>query len=112
MPRGRCDGTGSHERNAGVPRAEAALRLRIQWGRHGDGGSGAIPPDYRRQYGLTVDRAAGLEADVPVMHPGPMNRGVEIDSEVADDPARSVIMQQVTHGVAVRMAVLNRAIAG
>ena len=102
----------SHDLDDALPRADAVMMLRIQLERHDDGGSGAIPPDYRRQYGLTVDRAARLKADVPVMHPGPMNRGVEIDSEVADDPARSVIMQQVTHGVAVRMAVLNRAIAG
>ena len=88
------------------------MMLRIQLERHDDGGTGSSSntSDYRRLYGLTVDRAAALKAEVPVMHPGPMNRGVEIDSEVADDPARSVIMQQVTNGVAVRMAVLARAI--
>ena len=102
--------TVSHDLDEALPRADAVMMLRIQLERHDDGGTGSIPSDYRRLYGMTVDRAAGLKAEVPVMHPGPMNRGVEIDSEVADDPARSVIMQQVTHGVAVRMAVLTRAI--
>ena len=102
--------TVSHDLDEALPRADAVMMLRIQLERHDDGGTGSIPSDYRRLYGMTVDRAAGLNAEVPVMHPGPMNRGVEIDSEVADDPDRSVIMQQVTHGVAVRMAVLTRAI--
>ena len=98
-----------HDLDETLPRADAVMMLRIQLERHDDAG-GAIPPDYRRLYGLTVDRAARLRADVAIMHPGPMNRGVEIDSEVADDPDRSVIMEQVTNGVAVRMAVLRRAI--
>ncbi len=104
--------TVSHDLDEALPRADAVMMLRIQLERHGDGGAGSNTPDYRRLYGLTVDRAAGLRAEVPVMHPGPINRGVEIDSEVADDPARSLIMQQVTNGVAVRMAVLSRAIRG
>ncbi len=90
-------------------RADAVMTLRIQIERHGSDDGGAIPPDYRRLYGLTVDRAASLPPKVLVMHPGPVNRGVEIDAEVADDPSRSVIMEQVTNGVAVRMAVLRRA---
>lgn len=99
-----------HDLDEALARADAVMMLRIQLERHDGDGGGAIPPDYRRQYGLTVDRAAALPAGVPVMHPGPMNRGVEIDSEVADDPARSVIMEQVTNGVAVRMAVLRKAV--
>lgn len=63
--------------------------------------------EYRSRWGLTTDRDARLDPKVLVMHPGPMNRGVEIDAEVADGP-RSVITQQVTNGVAVRMAVLYR----
>jgi len=97
-----------HDLDEALPRADAVMMLRIQLERHEE--AGAIPPDYRRLYGLTVDRAARLRDDVPIMHPGPMNRGVEIDSEVADDPQRSVIMEQVGVGVAVRMAVLSRAI--
>lgn len=61
--------------------------------------------DYVRNYSLTKDRANRLAEDGIVMHPGPMNRGVEIASEVADSP-RSVILDQVRNGVAVRMAVL------
>lgn len=68
---------------------------------------GLIPSlrDYQRCYGLTRHRLEKAGRDVIVMHPGPMNRGVEIDSDVADGPW-SVILSQVTHGVAVRMAVL------
>jgi aspartate carbamoyltransferase catalytic subunit len=61
--------------------------------------------EYTSRYGLTVERAARLKPDVLVMHPGPMNRGVEIAAEVADGPA-SLVREQVTNGVAVRMAVL------
>jgi aspartate carbamoyltransferase catalytic subunit len=63
--------------------------------------------DYHRDYGLTWDRLERAGPDVLVMHPGPMNRGVEIDSRVADDPTRSAIREQVEIGVAVRMAVLD-----
>lgn len=61
--------------------------------------------EYTDRYGLTVERAGRLKPDTVVMHPGPMNRGVEIAAEVADGPA-SIITEQVTNGVAVRMAVL------
>lgn len=61
--------------------------------------------EYTSLFGLTKSRAAKLKADCLIMHPGPINRGVEIDSDVADSAA-SVILEQVTNGVAVRMAVL------
>ncbi|HZQ84831.1 MAG TPA: aspartate carbamoyltransferase catalytic subunit [Acidimicrobiales bacterium] len=61
--------------------------------------------EYRAIYGLTPERLRALRSDALVMHPGPMNRGVEIDAEAAEDP-RSVITAQVSNGVAVRMAVL------
>ena len=61
--------------------------------------------EYFMLFGLTPSRVARAASDVIIMHPGPMNRGVEIDSEVADGPY-SVILEQVTNGVAVRMAVL------
>jgi aspartate carbamoyltransferase catalytic subunit len=61
--------------------------------------------EYVRFFGLTKERASRLKAGCLIMHPGPMNRGVEIDSEVADGP-QSVILDQVTNGLAVRMAVL------
>ena len=60
---------------------------------------------YHDDWGLTEARLRGARPDAIVMHPGPMNRGVEIDDAVADGP-RSVILAQVTNGVAVRMAVL------
>jgi aspartate carbamoyltransferase catalytic subunit len=67
--------------------------------------------EYTARYGLTTERAARLRKDTLVMHPGPMNRGVEIAAEVAEGPA-SVITEQVTNGVAVRMAVLYRLLGG
>src|SRR5262249_56143612 len=74
--------------------------------REGRGG-GAFPStrEYYNLFGLSVERARRAKPDVIIMHPGPMNRGVEIDSAVADGPY-SVILEQVTNGVAVRMAVL------
>ena len=87
-----------------LPDLDVAYFLRIQHERIG----GALLPsdrEYRTQFGLTVERAARLSPDALIMHPGPMNRGVEIDPEVADDP-RAVVLDQVKHGVPVRMAVL------
>jgi len=68
---------------------------------------GFIPSlrDYQRKFGLTRARLEAAGKEILIMHPGPMNRGVEIDTDVADGPG-SVILRQVTHGVAVRMAVL------
>ena len=80
------------------------MMLRIQQERmHGH----FIPSlrEYFTLFGLTPERLRRATSDVIVMHPGPMNRGVEIDSEVADGPY-SVILEQVSNGVAVRMAVL------
>jgi aspartate carbamoyltransferase catalytic subunit len=63
--------------------------------------------EYFRFYGLDYEKLAAAKPDALIMHPGPMNRGVEIDSEVADDINRSVILDQVELGVAVRMAMLD-----
>ena len=70
---------------------------------------GLVPSarEYFRFYGLDHEKLACAKPDAIVMHPGPMNRGVEIDSAVADDPLHSVIKEQVEMGVAVRMAVLD-----
>ena len=70
---------------------------------------GPVPSEreYFRFWGLDFEKLAAAKPDALVMHPGPMNRGVEIDSAVADDPRRSVIREQVEMGVAVRMAVLD-----
>jgi aspartate carbamoyltransferase catalytic subunit len=71
--------------------------------------NGALLPsarEYFRNYGLTPEKLALAKPDAIVMHPGPMNRGVEIDSEVADGN-QAVILPQVTFGIAVRMAVMS-----
>ena len=71
--------------------------------------NGALLPsaqEFFKHYGLTTDKLALASPDAIVMHPGPMNRGVEIDSPVADGP-HSVILPQVTYGIAVRMAVMS-----
>jgi aspartate carbamoyltransferase catalytic subunit len=67
--------------------------------------------EYSRLFGLSLDRLAGARADVLIMHPGPVNRGIELAPEVADGPY-SVILDQVANGVAVRMAVLYRLLGG
>src|SRR3954469_9956081 len=87
-----------------LPDADVVNLLRIQHERQRKEyfpGTG----EYTRLFGLTKERAEMLKPDCLVMHPGPINRGVEIDSEVADGP-HSVILDQVTNGLAVRMAVL------
>jgi aspartate carbamoyltransferase catalytic subunit len=70
---------------------------------------GALLPsahEYFKYYGLTQEKLAMAKSDAIVMHPGPMNRGVEIDSAVADGP-HAVILDQVNFGIAVRMAVMS-----
>jgi len=84
--------------------ADVVMMLRIQRERQ-RGGAFPSAREYYNLYGLTVERTRRAKPDVIIMHPGPMNRGVEIDSAVADGPF-SVILEQVTNGVAVRMAVL------
>lgn len=95
-----------HDFDAGLRDADVIMMLRIQkerMNRH------AIPDEreYFRRYGLTPERLKLARPDAIVMHPGPINRGVEIDAAVADGP-QSVIRSQVNNGVAVRMAVLNK----
>jgi aspartate carbamoyltransferase catalytic subunit len=89
----------------GIRGADVIIMLRLQNERM----RGALLPsaqEYFRNYGLTPERLQLAKPDAIVMHPGPMNRGVEIDSRVADG-AQSVILPQVTFGIAVRMAVLS-----
>ena len=83
---------------------DAVMMLRVQFER---AAGGAVSSDYRQMFGLTPQRIAKLAQHVIILHPGPMNRGIEIDDRVADDPQRSRILRQVTHGVAARMAVLE-----
>jgi aspartate carbamoyltransferase catalytic subunit len=89
---------------AGLRGVDVIMMLRIQMERQG---KGFFPStvEYFQNWGLTLKRLAEADKEAIVMHPGPMNRGVEIASEVADGP-KSVIMEQVTNGLAVRMAVL------
>jgi aspartate carbamoyltransferase catalytic subunit len=90
--------------------ADAAMALRIQRERMEQGLLASLS-EYARVWGVNAKRADLLRPDGVVMHPGPMNRGVEISPDVADGP-RSVIFEQVTDGVAVRCAVLRRCAAG
>ncbi len=94
-----------HDMKAGLKDVDVVIMLRLQNERM----KGALLPsaqEYFKQFGLTPDKLALAKPDAIVMHPGPMNRGVEIDSEVADGP-QSVILPQVTYGIAVRMAVMS-----
>jgi aspartate carbamoyltransferase catalytic subunit len=86
--------------------ADVVMMLRVQRERLEED-LGDAPGEYLSRYGLTAERLASAAADAVVMHPGPMNRGVEIDSTVADDPQRSLVRLQVEMGVAVRMACLE-----
>ncbi len=91
--------------------ADVVMMLRVQRERlEADLGDG--PGEYLPRYGLTSDRFATASPDAVVMHPGPMNRGIEIEDRIADDPQRSLITLQVEMGVAVRMACLELVVTG
>ncbi len=100
----------SYRIDEAIEGADVVMMLRIQLERM-SGGFFPTTREYHQRYGLTLERLARAGKDVLVMHPGPMNRGVEIASEVADGPY-SVILDQVTNGVAVRMAVLYLLLGG
>ena len=100
----------THSIDEAVEGADVIMMLRIQLERMA-GGFFPTTREYHKRYGLTQERVRRAKKDVLVMHPGPMNRGVEIASEVADGPY-SVILEQVTNGVAVRMAVLYLLLGG
>ena len=91
--------------------ADVVMMLRVQRERLEEDLDDA-PGEYLERYGLTAERLARAAPDAVVMHPGPMNRGVEIESAVADDPQRSLIALQVEMGVAVRMACLELLLGG
>ncbi len=94
-----------HSLDDAVEKADVIMMLRIQLERQGKLSFPSLR-EYYNTFGLTRERLRRAKKGVLVMHPGPMNRGVEIASDVADDPHYSVILEQVTNGVAVRMAVL------
>ncbi len=103
-----------------LPNCDAVMMLRVQRERMSgpddarDAGRQFVPSarEYARRYGLDARRMALLADHAIVMHPGPMNRGMEIAAEVADDPKRSTIVEQVTNGLSVRMAVLYLLLGG
>lgn len=99
----------SHDLDAALEGVDAVMMLRLQRERMAEGLVASLD-DYHRAYGLTVQRLARAAPGAIVMHPGPMNRGVEITDEVADGP-QSRVLQQVANGVAVRMAVLEALLA-
>ncbi len=97
-----------HDLRAGIRDVDVIMMLRLQHERM----QGALLPsihEYFHFYGLTEAGVAVARPDAIVMHPGPLNRGVEIDSDIADG-ARSVILQQVSYGIAIRMAVMSIAL--
>jgi len=101
----------SYDLDASLPKADVVMMLRVQRERMGQ----AYFPsarEYSRRYGLDRTRMALLPDRAIVMHPGPMNRGMEIAAEVADDARRSTIVEQVSNGVSVRMAVLYLLLGG
>jgi aspartate carbamoyltransferase catalytic subunit len=94
----------------GLDGVDVVMMLRLQHERM----SGALIPseqEYFNLYGLTLEKLAYAKRDAIVLHPGPMNRGLEIDSAVADGP-QSVILPQVTNGIAVRMAIMALIMGG
>jgi aspartate carbamoyltransferase catalytic subunit len=100
----------SYDLPAVLPKADVVMMLRVQHERMSDAYFPSVR-EYSRRYGLDGDRMALLPEHAIVMHPGPVNRGVEIAADVADS-VRSTIVEQVTNGVAVRMAVLYLLLGG
>jgi aspartate carbamoyltransferase catalytic subunit len=101
---------GSLSVDEAIEGADVVMMLRVQRERLEEE-LGDAPGEYLRRYGLTAERLARAAPDAVVMHPGPMNRGVEIESGIADDPTRSLIILQVEYGVAGRMACLGLVLA-
>lgn len=95
-----------HDMTQGLADADVVMMLRLQRERM-DGGFIPSEREYYHRYGLDAETLSHAKPDAIVMHPGPMNRGVEIDGDIADDITRSVIQEQVEMGVAVRMAAMT-----
>jgi len=95
-----------HDLDEGIRGADVVMALRIQ--RERIGSLDGIPgiDEYYKNFGVSSERMQNASPDAIVMHPGPMNRGIEIESTLADS-SQSVITEQVTNGVAVRMALLD-----
>ena len=99
-----------HSVDEAIEGADVVMMLRVQRERLEED-LGDAPGEYLKRYGLTAERLAKAAPNAVVMHPGPMNRGVEIDGAIADDPKQSLITKQVEYGVAVRMACLELVLA-
>ncbi|MES2661875.1 MAG: aspartate carbamoyltransferase catalytic subunit [Pseudomonadota bacterium] len=112
LPRTRWHPNVSHEWELqhGLKDVDVVIALRLQNERM-QAGLLPSPEEYRALYGLTNDSIKVLKKDAIIMHPGPINRGVEMDSDIADG-ARSVILDQVHFGIAVRMAILSKLMEG
>ena len=107
---GNWPATVSYDFDSVIPHVDVVMMLRVQQERMSD----LFFPnsrEYSRYFGLNSERMASMKSGAIVMHPGPMNRGLEISAEVADS-SRSVITEQVTNGVSVRMAILYVLLAG
>ena len=100
----------SYDLDEVLPKADAVMMLRVQRERM-TGGYFPSAREYTVGYGLTRDRLRMLAPDVPICHPGPMNRGLEIAADAAD-AAQSAVLDQVSAGVAIRMAILYHLLAG
>ena len=98
-----------HSLDEGLRDVDVVIMLRLQRERMA-GGNLPSEHEYYQQYGMTTERLAQAKPDAIIMHPGPINRGVEMSSAVADSP-RSVILEQVSHGIAIRMAVMSMAMS-
>lgn len=106
VPKGfeKMGATVSHDIEKSLSKADAVMLLRIQHERQSSSHFPSLE-EYTRIFGLSIERSALLKKDAIILHPGPINRGVEIDSTLADSK-NSVILEQVTNGIAVRMAIL------
>jgi aspartate carbamoyltransferase catalytic subunit len=100
-----------HDMKSGLDGADIVMMLRLQTERM-QGNFAPSAREYFHYYGLDREKLRAAKPDALVMHPGPMNRGVEIDSDLADDLDRSLILDQVETGVAVRMACLDLLVGG
>ena len=106
VPKGfeKMGATVSHDIEKSLSKADAVMLLRIQHERQSSSHFPSLE-EYTRIFGLSIERSALLKKEAIILHPGPINRGVEIDSTLADSK-NSVILEQVTNGIAVRMAIL------
>tara|TARA_B100001248_G_scaffold43807_1_gene27998 strand:- start:948 stop:1880 length:933 start_codon:yes stop_codon:yes gene_type:complete len=106
VPKGfeKMGATVSHDIENSLSKADAVMLLRIQHERQSSSHFPSLE-EYTRIFGLSIERSALLKKEAIILHPGPINRGVEIDSTLADSK-NSVILEQVTNGIAVRMAIL------